>query len=558
MLAIRGLMADTMTPVDHLGVLELIMACLSSPNLLTPDLDVQVKEGNVAIDDEQEKWLFHEVATRNANRGAGAGLEQIAQFETFKFGDSEYQPSGDALSLVEVDVDTRRPSAAVSTFGTPTSVISIQNFDAIFHSTETRNLLVRVPEFNFPIFDFVKSTDNHSLLVLGHHLIEESGLLNNLGLDSFKFNNFLATIEGGYHADLAFHNSVHATDVLHCINYMVQLPTIRSIFTDLEMLSLYVAAIIHDFDHPGVSNSFLIATADRRALLYNDKAVLENHHCASAFEVLARKECSFLSTLDRADYKSVRENVVDMVLATDLAQHFTLLTNFKKKVLTGDTFDPLSTREDRTLLMQMLMKCSDVSNPTKAWPEYSVWIDRIHEEWYAQGDMEKSRGLPFSPFCNRDGPHATNPASSQTGFINFIVSPLFEAFSAWTPIDEIWQGLEHNKNRWAEASPEAAQQSPAKKLSIKPSPLTMPTSPKSSFKSPMRLKSVGPIFSPTSPSTPFHGNSAAVKMKISRSKSTTHAPVYLSAVASETSLSPLVPDGARMGRRGSDSRDASK
>ncbi|KAI8620529.1 hypothetical protein BC830DRAFT_1059110 [Chytriomyces sp. MP71] len=339
---------------------------------------------------------------------------------------------------------------------------------------------------------------------------------------------------------------------------MVSLPTIRSIFTDLEILAIYIAASIHDFDHPGVNNSYLIATADRRALLYNDKAVLENHHCASAFEVLARKECAFLSTLDRADYKSLRENVVDMVLATDLAQHFTHLTNFKKKVLTGDTFDPLGTREDRTLLMQMLMKCSDVSNPTKAWPEYSMWIERIHQEWYRQGDMEKARGLPYSPFCNRDGPHATNPASSQTGFINFIVSPLFEAFSAWTPIDEIWQGLERNKERWAEASGEP----PAKK--VKPAPLVMPTSPKLSFRTPMRLQSMSNMFSPTSPTVQKYSNSmvnsvTSPKLKLARSKSTTHTPVYLSAVASNSSLAPLVPDGElRLGRRGSDSRDPTK
>ncbi|KAJ3081920.1 High affinity cAMP-specific 3',5'-cyclic phosphodiesterase 7A, partial [Rhizoclosmatium hyalinum] len=156
-----------------------------------------------------------------------------------------------------------------------------------------------------------------------------------------------------------------------------------------------------------------------------------------------------------------------MVLATDLAQHFSLLTMFKKKVLTGDTFDPLGTREDRTLLMQMLMKCSDVSNPTKVGPEYDVWIDRIHEEWYMQGDMEKARGLPISAFCNRDGPHASNPASSQTGFINFIVSPLYEAFSVWAPIEEVWEGLEFNKKRWADATAAAE----AKSKSPKPSRL---------------------------------------------------------------------------------------
>ncbi|KAJ3063019.1 hypothetical protein HDU98_001113, partial [Podochytrium sp. JEL0797] len=426
MLAIRGMMADPMMDGENLGILELVMACLSSPNLLTPDLDVQVKEGNVAIDDEQEKWLFNEVATRRASRDPSeAGLEQLAQFETFKFGENDTDQSNDLLLVKSTALHGRRSSNASATY-TPTIMLPTDELQAILFSSETRSLLQRVPQFNFPIFDFTRATDNHPLLVLGHHLVLDSGLLGKLNLDPAKFVNFMSTIESGYHANLAYHNSIHAADVLHCINYLVQLPTIKSVFTDLEMLAIYLAAAIHDLDHPGVNNQFLIATADRRALLYNDKSVLENHHCSSAFEVLARKECSFLSTLDRSEYKSLRENVVDMVLATDLAQHFSLLTMFKKKVLTGDTFDPLGTREDRTLLMQMLMKCSDVSNPTKVGPEYDMWIDRIHEEWYMQGDMEKAVGLPISAFMNRDGPHASNPASSQTGFINFIVGPLYE------------------------------------------------------------------------------------------------------------------------------------
>ncbi|KAJ3114020.1 hypothetical protein HK100_001822 [Physocladia obscura] len=511
MLAIRGLIADASIAEEHVGVLELVMACLSSPNLLTPDLDVQVKEGNVSIDDEQEKWLFNEVATRRASRTSEAGLEQLAQFET---NDVE-----NSVALEVTAVGGRRTSTS-STY-TPTAIISVERLDSIIRSDETRRLLFRVPEFNFPIFDFTKSTNGHPLLVLGNHLIQDSGLLKNLNLDAGKFLNFLATIESGYHSNLAFHNSIHAADVLHCINYLIQLPTIRSIFTDLELLAVYLAAVVHDFDHPGFSNQFLITTSDRRALLYNDKSVLENHHCASAFEVLARKDCSFLSTLDRADYKSLRENVVDMVLATDLAQHFSLLTMFKKKVLTGDTFDPLGTREDRTLLMQMLMKCSDVSNPTKIGPEYDEWINRLHEEWYVQGDMEKALGLPYSAFCNRDGPHASNPASSQTGFINFIVSPLYEAFSAWTPIDEVWEGLEFNKKRWADAAATTVETQ---------QPLKRQKSKADKSKSPI-MKNFGSV-----PSSFGNGSNGQQQqhMKLTRSKSTTHASLQMDSLNSES------------------------
>jgi 3'5'-cyclic nucleotide phosphodiesterase len=119
---------------------------------------------------------------------------------------------------------------------------------------------------------------------------------------------------------------------LHGINYLCRLGKIKGIFTDLEQLSLYIAAAIHDYDHPGVNNNFLIATRDPIALIYNDKSVLENHHCSNAFKVLLEPHNFFVESLDKKSFNTFRAEVVDMVLATDLAQHFDLLTMFKKKV----------------------------------------------------------------------------------------------------------------------------------------------------------------------------------------------------------------------------------
>ena len=57
-------------------------------------------------------------------------------------------------------------------------------------------------------------------------------------------------------------------------------------FTDLEVLAALIAAAIHDVDHPGLNNQFLSITGNSLAILYNDYAVLENHHLATAFKYL--------------------------------------------------------------------------------------------------------------------------------------------------------------------------------------------------------------------------------------------------------------------------------
>jgi hypothetical protein len=125
------------------------------------------------------------------------------------------------------------------------------------------------------------------------------------------------------------------------------------VHNDLELLALYVAAIVHDVDHPGVSNNFLIATSNPKAIFYNDKSVLENHHCSTAFNILRKPECNFLETLDGSQYTTFRSLVIEMVLATDLSHHFSLLSMFKKKVLTPETFNPVDNREDKSIVMQM-------------------------------------------------------------------------------------------------------------------------------------------------------------------------------------------------------------
>ena len=52
------------------------------------------------------------------------------------------------------------------------------------------------------------------------------------------------------------------------------------------MFAALVAAAVHDVDHPGKSNQFLIETSHDLALLYNDNSVLENHHLAVAFKTM--------------------------------------------------------------------------------------------------------------------------------------------------------------------------------------------------------------------------------------------------------------------------------
>ncbi len=52
--------------------------------------------------------------------------------------------------------------------------------------------------------------------------------------------------------------------------------------------------IIHDYEHKGVNNDYLIRVSDGLAVLYNDRSPMENHHLASSFQLMNSDEYNFL------------------------------------------------------------------------------------------------------------------------------------------------------------------------------------------------------------------------------------------------------------------------
>ena len=86
-----------------------------------------------------------------------------------------------------------------------------------------------------------------------------------------KLANYLLNIERGYVATNPFHNAVHATDVMFTTMYFYKAPLLRDITGALDKFSAVLAAVLHDFAHPGLSNPFLIATRAETAVMYNDQ-----------------------------------------------------------------------------------------------------------------------------------------------------------------------------------------------------------------------------------------------------------------------------------------------
>ena len=257
-------------------------------------------------------------------------------------------------------------------------------------------------------------------------------LINQFRIPVPQLIKYATILEAQYHSNVPYHNCIHAADVTQSTYYLLGAPALENVFTDLDVLAALYASAIHDVDHPGVTNQFLINSGSELATLYNDESVLENHHLAVAFKLLQESDCDIFVNVAQKQRQTLRKMTIDIVLATDMTKHMALLADLKtmveSKKVTGSGVLMLTNYADRIFILKNMVHCADLSNPTKPMSIYSQWIDRIIEEFFKQGDIEKQRGMEVSPLCDRN---SVIVEKSQISFIDFIVHPLWET---WTEL----------------------------------------------------------------------------------------------------------------------------
>nr|KAF6343411.1 phosphodiesterase 3B [Pipistrellus kuhlii] len=349
------------------------------------------------------------------------------------------------------------------------------------------SLIEKMNNWNFQIFELVEKMGENSGRILSqvmYTLFQDTGLLEIFNIPTLQFMNYFRALENGYR-DIPYHNRIHATDVLHAVWFLTTrpIPGLQQIHGDhgtgnttesddgtnpgqiayissrscsipdesygclssnipaLELMALYVAAAMHDYDHPGRTNAFLVATNAPQAVLYNDRSVLENHHAASAWSLyLSRPEYNFLLNLDHVEFKRFRFLVIEAILATDLKKHFDFLAEFNAKANDVNSNGiEWSNENDRLLVCQVCIKLADINGPAKIRNLHLKWTEGIVNEFYEQGDEEASLGLPISPFMDRSSPQL---AKLQESFITHIVGPLCNSYDAAGLLPGQWMEAE--------------------------------------------------------------------------------------------------------------------
>mmetsp|Transcript_43318 Transcript_43318/g.101152 ORF Transcript_43318/g.101152 Transcript_43318/m.101152 type:complete len:1175 (+) Transcript_43318:52-3576(+) len=260
--------------------------------------------------------------------------------------------------------------------------------------------------------------------------------------------NFAKALEGQYEDEevVPFHNWVHAVDVGFSLHVVFNVMSATNFFGLHERHALMLAALAHDLGHFGVNNSFIRSSSHELAMLYNDKSCLQNMSCARLFRLAAEPETSIFTNFDSPTRRDVRQVIVSAILHTDPACHPSLLAQMwhhygirqdlfeyiqhlrrdgeeKQDVLRKamkEVEEYFGNADVKFTLRNFLMHFVDNSYSLKPWEVCSIWVTRLFEEFFKQGDTERSCKMPMQPLNDRV---RVNVAFAQVAYIKHLVAP---------------------------------------------------------------------------------------------------------------------------------------
>ncbi|PFH36271.1 3'5'-cyclic nucleotide phosphodiesterase domain-containing protein [Besnoitia besnoiti] len=301
-------------------------------------------------------------------------------------------------------------------------------------------------DFSYDILRFSKACPDSVLLEVGYAMLSRP--VADWGCDDTVLREFLHTVESLYR-DNPYHSAIHGAMVAHSVGCLLRGLGVYREMNSVATTSCAVAALCHDIGHPGRNNNFFVASGAPLAVLYNDKAVLENFHSALAFRILGRPECNVFAYLTDAEFKDVRANMIDLILATDMKTHFDFLSRFRnRRQAPGFNFHKVP--EDQWLVAEICIRASDLGHAMVEWDQHFEWASRVVTEFYLQGDQERRMGLHISPLCDRED-HSSF-AKCQQGFLGYVVKPLLlelaECDLSQRITPQLTTNIDRNMKRW--------------------------------------------------------------------------------------------------------------
>jgi hypothetical protein len=177
--------------------------------------------------------------------------------------------------------------------------------------------------------------------------------------------------------------------------------------------------------------------------MYNDKSVLENHHCTLTFELL--EETGLIGHFKGDEFKEFRRTIISCILGTDMTKH----NKFLKKFTEFDTEKEEFSTDEQSLICCIFLHCADLSSSIKQFNVCFEWSKRISQEFYEQAIKEEIEGLPSLPFMKIND--NITMCMNEINFITNITIPMWELFVHKFPdLQFIIDRCNDNLSKWKE------------------------------------------------------------------------------------------------------------
>lgn len=321
---------------------------------------------------------------------------------------------------------------------------------------EAFDIFKGIDQWDYDTIQLEIITNGNALFYTTYLLMYKLDLVSYFNIDDEVLRNFLVAVQSSYHPN-PYHNAMHGADVTQINYYIMMVAGLaeKCKLSKEEVLAGLLAGPIHDFDHPGLNNNFHTRTNAYLAVLYNDRSILENHHLASAFELMRNPRYNVLGSLSDEQRTVVRDTMLEMVLATDMGNHAKIFKSFQVRM--SETNDWSTKKEDVRLALSMSIKMADISNCARPNHIYAEWAKNISKEFYLQGDAERQLKLSISPFMDRSKEKDEFP-KGQISFMMYIVQPMVEAISELLPSLSFAVNLcNENKEYWKRRTDETTE-----------------------------------------------------------------------------------------------------
>ncbi|GAA5989589.1 hypothetical protein JCM10908_000545 [Rhodotorula pacifica] len=317
-------------------------------------------------------------------------------------------------------------------------------------------------------FDALSLSADELLACMGL-IFESLRSMEGVDFDLDRLRALLLSLRSAYHDRNGYHNFKHAADVTQaCYSFLLRMGLVPPLYLLCEedhhvgagssrrkwrrnraveqspigqllrpadVFALMVACIGHDVGHPGLTNAYMVNARAPVAQVYDDKSILENFHTVTLIHMLRKFHFDEFLGGDfgclGAAATPFRRVLESSILATDMSRHFafvTDLTEMKKRNDAGLTRTEDELEADRLLLCAGLIKCADISNPTRPHRISRSWAAALQAEWAVQASIEAGFGLPVT-VITQDPSDAKAQAKGQVGFIDLFCKPLFAAMA---------------------------------------------------------------------------------------------------------------------------------